>query len=67
MTKRLDINDELLFHGRDAVLARDAAATVVHSPKVVELAAARAGPELPQRTRAPPRKSRPKRIRRLRR
>ena len=32
MTKRLDINDELLIHGRDAVLARDAAATVVHSP-----------------------------------
>ena len=53
MTKRLDINDELLIHGRDAVLARDAAATVVHRPKLVDLAAARAGAESTADTRAP--------------
>ena len=52
MIKRLDINDELLIHGRDAVLARDAAATVVHSPRVVNLAASRTGAESTADTRA---------------
>ena len=41
-----------LVNGIDAVLARDAEATVVHSPKVVDLAAARAGAE--PATEAPP-------------